>query len=127
MSAGFVGGKPVVNISGPSLAAYYGLDWFVRPIVAHCLSVPPLRRQKVTGILAEDLSYPPRMEILCRVQVRRSKGGGYVIYPCSRDNTTMSATLTSNALYINKLGETGYKKGDMIEVELLRSEEYLTE
>jgi molybdopterin molybdotransferase/putative molybdopterin biosynthesis protein len=125
MSAGIVRGKPVVNISGPALAAFYGLDWFVRPAVARCLSVPPLRRPKITGVLAEDLSCPPFMEFLCRVQVRRNEDGGWAIYPCSRDHSTMSATMTSNALFISKLGDGGYKKGAMIEVELLRSEEYL--
>ncbi|MDR1205966.1 MAG: molybdopterin molybdotransferase MoeA [Peptococcaceae bacterium] len=125
MSAGIVGGKPVVNISGPTLAAFYGLDWFVRPIVAHCLSVPPLRRQKVTGVLTEDLSCPPAMEILCKVQVRRNEDGGYTVRPCSRNNATMSSMMASNALYISKIGGAGYKKGDTIEVELLRSEEYL--
>jgi molybdopterin molybdotransferase/putative molybdopterin biosynthesis protein len=125
MGAGIVGGKPVVNISGPALAAFYGLDWFVRPIVAHCLSVPPLRRQKITGVLAEDLSCPPSMEILCKVQVRRNEDGGYAVYPCSRGNAAMSAIMTSNAMYVSKIGDTGYKKGDTIEVELLRSEEYL--
>jgi molybdopterin molybdotransferase/putative molybdopterin biosynthesis protein len=125
MGAGIVDEKPVVNISGPMLAAFYELDWFVRPLVAHCLSIPPLRRQKITGVLTEDLPSPPHMEILSRIHARRTEEGGCVISPCSRDNSTMASMMASNAMYVSKIGDNGYKKGALLEVELLRNEEYL--
>jgi molybdopterin molybdotransferase/putative molybdopterin biosynthesis protein len=125
MGAGIIGGKPVVNISGPALAAFYGLDWFVRPMIAHCLSVPSPRRQKITGVLMEEISCAPHMELLSRVQVRRDAENGWAIYPCSRDHSTMAAMMSSNAMLVTRIGDSVYKKGELLEVELLRSEEYI--
>jgi molybdopterin molybdotransferase/putative molybdopterin biosynthesis protein len=126
MGAGIVKGKPVVNISGPTLAAFYGLDWFVRPAIAHCLSIPFLQRQKISGVLMEDLICPSPLEFLCQVQVCRNGEDGWAIYPRTRENANTAAIMSANAMFISKIGEEIYEKGSILEVELLRSAEYLS-
>jgi molybdopterin molybdotransferase/putative molybdopterin biosynthesis protein len=125
LSIGIVREKPVVNISGPTLATFFGLDWLIRPIVSRCLSVPSLQRPKVKGVLMEDLFCSPLIELFCRVHVCRTDEGGYAIYPRTRDNATAAETMTSNAMFIAEIGDGVYEKGSLLEVELLRSEEYI--
>jgi molybdopterin molybdotransferase/putative molybdopterin biosynthesis protein len=125
MGIAVIGNKPVINVAGPSLAAFYGLDWCIRSIVYRLLSLPLPKRQRVVGTLTEDLRCPAPMEFINRVEVREKEEGGYEIQPIARDAGNMAAVMSTNALFISPIGEDFYRAGTQLEVELLRGTEYL--
>jgi molybdopterin molybdotransferase/putative molybdopterin biosynthesis protein len=125
IGAGIVDHKPVVNISGPTLAAFYGMDWFMRPIVHRCLRLPVIRRPTVRATLVEDMICPEPMEFLCRLHAWKTADGGFEIRPLVRGQASMAEMISSNSMFISKIGEKFYKKGSELEIELLRDEEYL--
>lgn len=74
-----IDGKAVVNLPGPMLAAYFGLDWCVRAIVCRALGIPIPKRPVVRARLAENgappRQLPPGFEFLTRVIVTRTAEG----------------------------------------------------
>ena len=71
MSMALVQGKPVVNLSGPSFAAFYSMDWAVRAIVCRCLGVPVPVRETVEATLTETLQAPPFFALMAAFRVER--------------------------------------------------------
>lgn len=125
MCLAVIEGKAVINLPGPSVAAFYGLDWCVRSVVNYYLGLPIICREKIKGILTEDMHFPKFMEFLSRVNVSKNEDGTYNVKPVSFKTSGFASCLSTNALYISKIGESEYRAGDSIEVELLRSREFL--
>jgi len=123
MALAVIGGKPVINLPGPSMAAYFGADWCVRALVSRFLHIPVRKKQKIRGILMEDICPTPHMAILIRMNAVR-KNGRYELYPVSFRQAGMPECLTTNAQYVSEVGESERKRGEEIEAELLRGEEY---
>jgi len=59
ISAAMVGEKPVLNLAGPSFAAFYNMDWAVRPLVCRMLGVPVPERARAKAILKRPFQVPP--------------------------------------------------------------------
>ena len=128
MSMAIVRGKPVLNLSGPAQAAFYGLDWAVRPILCRFLGIPVPQRERVEVTLNAPLRTPPSMSMLNRLVVQETEAGEYLATPLSgRGPQAVSAAevLTANALYISVPGEPAKEAGDTVSVELLRGRETL--
>lgn len=121
-----VQGKPVINLSGPAIGAFYGLDWCVRPIVCRFLHLPVPRRERVRGVLTRDMRCAPPMEFLCRVEVRR-QGDSCTVTPLNRGQADLPSILRSNAMFLSPIGESIYPAGTSVEVELLRDMSLLPE
>jgi len=51
LAIAIINGKPVINVAGPPLACYNGLDWCVRAVVNAWLGQPPFVRRKVRAKL----------------------------------------------------------------------------
>ena len=64
------------------------------------------------------------MEILCQMQIQYTEAG-YQVAQVPFRASSVAENLRADALYITKLGLPGHKKGEKIQVELLRGEEYL--
>jgi molybdopterin molybdotransferase/putative molybdopterin biosynthesis protein len=45
-----INGKPVINLPGPMIAAYYGMDWCIRAIVCRALGIPRPERRTVKAV-----------------------------------------------------------------------------
>ncbi len=125
MGIAIIKDKPVINIPGPVLAAFYGLEWCIRPIICRYLSLPIPQRQRIKGTLLDDMNCPPMMEFICMVDVKRNAASEYEIQPRLRGSASMAATMSANALFISPIGGSLYKKGTQIEVELLRGKEFV--
>ena len=121
MAVGIINEKPVVNLPGPTIAAFFGADWCLSAIICRALHIPTPQKERVVCTLAEDISSSPTMAILCRMEVKKG-ADGYSAEPRSFRDGTMPACLTSNAMYISPIGESKKKAGEVIEVELLREE-----
>jgi molybdopterin molybdotransferase/putative molybdopterin biosynthesis protein len=79
LAVAIIDGKAVVNLPGPMLAAYFGLDWCVRAIVCHALGIPVPKRPVVRARLMDNdtpsRQLPPGFEFLARVIVTRTADG----------------------------------------------------
>lgn len=120
MGMAMINGKPVINVAGPSVAAFYGLEWCIRPIVRRFLGLPTPEKVKIKGKLTRDFRGGSPIDFLCRVEVRRTSDG-YTITPLDRGQADMPATMRTNAMYISPIGDKYYAVGDELEVELLRN------
>lgn len=121
-------GTPVVNLSGPSLAAFYGLEWAVKPIVARLLGIAPARRETVTAQLSKPMGAPGFMSACMKIALTEDGEGGYRAAPMAGGRPgpgpqppyDPDAPETSAAVYFTHYGETQHPEGDSIEVLLVR-------
>lgn len=124
MCIAVINNKPVINLPGPLIAAFYGMDWCIRAAINHYLGIPMPVRQTVTAVLTDDMKAPKPMAFLCKVQLKKNAQGGYEAAPQTFQNSR-SLCIISNGMFISPVGEDFYPKGTVIKVELLRGIEYL--
>ncbi|WP_414733925.1 molybdopterin molybdotransferase MoeA [Acetobacterium carbinolicum] len=124
LAVGIINEKPVINLPGPTIAAFFGADWCLAAIVCRALRIPVPKKESVLCTLMQDITSSPAMAILCRMEVKKGEDG-YVAEPRSFRAGTMPACLTSNAMYVSPIGESKKKAGEKIEVELLRGKEFI--
>lgn len=120
MSMAIIGGKPVINMAGPAVAAFYSLEWCIRPIVCRWLHTPVPERQKLRCRLTRDLRGGNPVDLLCLAEVRRDRDG-CTVTPLARGQADLPAMLRANAMVIRPIGSGPCRAGEEIEVELLRS------
>jgi molybdopterin molybdotransferase/putative molybdopterin biosynthesis protein len=127
-----IDGKAVVNLPGPMLAAYFGLDWCVRAIVSRALGVPVAKRPVVRARLAGNgvsrtappsRQLPPGFEFLTRVIVTRT-AEGWEAWPVPFDRVDGKRTQGFHG------GQCAIKGSDApgseVDVELLYGEAYFS-
>lgn len=122
MCVAVIDNKPVINVPGPPVAMFYGMDWCIRAIVNRLLHLPMPQRQTITGILTEEIKAPPTMEILCMMDVERTQEG-YHVRQKPWKGGSMVNTLGAGAFYITELGTDTRHPGETVEVTILRGEE----
>ncbi len=118
MGIGIVDGKAVVNLAGPSMACFYGMDWLVRSMVCRWLGIQVPRRKTAQVVLQEDVIGPP-LELLVFLELTEEGG---VLYgrPHARGETGRHLpAMAAGGLFITELGHGSYKKGETVAVELL--------
>ena len=126
LCAAIVDSKPVINLPGPFLAAYHGLEWCINAVVSHYLNQPIQRRQTLTATLTKELNGSNVVSMYMPFEVtRKNDGTGYFASPCNFREIPMWRCIAANAQYMTKLGEYIPAGGD-IEVELLRGLEYIS-
>ncbi|CAK7050295.1 MAG: Molybdopterin molybdenumtransferase [Paraeggerthella hongkongensis] len=116
--------KPVVNLPGPTMAAYFGSEWCLQAVIARMLDIPLHRRPTVQARADAAKSSIPKMANIARVQVERD-GEGYTARFLNFKAGELAACMTSNAQRVSPIGEAGWEEGDLLEVELLRGEEFI--
>jgi molybdopterin molybdotransferase/putative molybdopterin biosynthesis protein len=122
MSGAVMAGKPVLNLSGPALAAFYSLDWMVRALVCRYLGIPVPKRQRVRAALTAPLRCPPPMSMLCMMEVCQQLDGSFTATPLARRGPNAAGAgrqLMANGLYVTTPGEPDHQPGEIIEAELL--------
>lgn len=117
-------GKPVIDLPGPMIAAFYGTTWCLQAIVKRILDIPMSKRQTITATTATPAGAHPSIAMLQRWNVTRTDTG-YKAYYCNFQKGETEAALTSNALRISPLGEKSLEVGQQIELELLEGTEFL--
>lgn len=126
MSMAIVEGKPVINISGPSLAAFYSFDWAIKPIICAFLGIEQPLRERLDVILTKPIKSGPLFSALVRLHVSAGMDGNYYAAPMSMHGAEPDPTmkmLTSNALYVTQKGEKSIDAGQTISAQLLRTRE----
>lgn len=122
MSMAMIGGKPVVNLSGPTYAAFYSMDWAVRAMVCRALGIEIPRRHRVQAVLTAPLHTPPMLSMMVPIHVTQAENGTYQATPIVLRGPNAGGTaaaLNANAVYISQRGETPKAAGQTIEVEWL--------
>ncbi len=121
LCAAIIQGKPVINLPGPFMAAYHGLEWCVNNLVSHYLQQPPRARQLLQATLTKEVRGSDMVSILLVVEVERKKdGSGYWATPMSFKDIPLARTIAANGQYMTKLDEY-IPAGGEIQVQLLRS------
>jgi molybdopterin molybdotransferase/putative molybdopterin biosynthesis protein len=113
-------GKPVIDLPGPTLAAYYGSDWCLRAVVARWLGVVPPARPTVEAYFAEDVGSVVHMANLARLNVVADGRGGYLAEPFNFKKGQLAQCLASNAQRVSPIGEASIAAGEPVVVEMLR-------
>jgi molybdopterin molybdotransferase/putative molybdopterin biosynthesis protein len=118
--------KAVVNIPGPMLAAWFGMDWCVRALVCHALNIPVPIRPTLTATLSENAGpgeLPEGFEFLSRIELCRT-ASGFEAWPVPFGREEGRRTLGfHNAQSALTTGNT--TKGSQIKAELLWGEEFI--
>lgn len=123
MSMAVVEGKPVVNLSGPTFAAFYSMDWAVRAILCRMLDIPLTKRPAVKATLAAPLQVPPFLSVMTALRLERGRDGGWLAYPIALRGPKAAGTaavLTADAVYVSAVGEQSHTAGEALEAVLIR-------
>lgn len=124
MCVALVDNKPAVNLPGPPLALFYGMDWLVRALICKATCLPFPQRPTVTATLVDDLKYGKNMEILCKMELARTENG-YEARQIPLRGSNGALTLCADVMYITDPESNFCPKGSEIQVELLRGEEFI--
>ena len=119
MCIAVIKGKMVINLPGPSIACYYGMDWCVRAVVNTFLHQEPPVRGKIPVKLTEEIRYHKGMEILCKMEIQKT-AKGYEGRQAPFRASTVIDNLIAPAQFITDPERDHYEAGEIIEVELLR-------
>jgi molybdopterin molybdotransferase/putative molybdopterin biosynthesis protein len=119
LSLALVDGKPVVNVAGPPVGCFNGLDWCVHPIVSAYLGVKPTPRHTVKAKLGEPIVMRGgSFELYIRLDLEKTDDG-YVAHPIALGERPATDGLRARGLYITRLQPEPTGAGDVIEVELI--------
>jgi molybdopterin molybdotransferase/putative molybdopterin biosynthesis protein len=119
MSIALLDGKPVINVPGPPMAAYFVMDWCVGAVVRRFLGVEQPAGKRVTATLTAELGDSGKMEVLRKLRVVKT-AGGYEATPAGRRGAPVCEALTANGQYVTAPGAGPVLAGAEIEIELLR-------
>lgn len=119
-------GKPVVDLPGPTLAAYYGCEWCLQAITARILGIPVHKRPTVMAKASASSGSVPKMANIGRCNLFAT-ADGYEVRFLNFKAGELAECMASNAQRISPIGEAGWAQGDLLEVELLRGVEFLEE
>lgn len=112
MSIAIDGNKPLINLSGPSVAALNGMLWCVNAVIAKFMGTKPYKFPVEKAVLTEDFKGPGFMEMLRMYVLHRDENG--VLHARSADRS-----LAANGFYISAIGEKEIPAGSTIDVCLL--------
>lgn len=113
---------PIINVPGPTIGAFYAMDWCVSALINTYLGKPLKIREKIKVRLAEDVKTPAIFEFFLRLKVIK-ENGEYIGIPLLGDKGFPKIMGDANALFISPLGESSYKKDEILKVELLYGRE----
>jgi len=115
-----IDGKPVINVAGPPVSCFNGLDWCTRAIVRRLLGLSELVRAKVNATLTAPIVHKTgtRYESIIRLNVEQSDGR-YTATPVPHWTESPADVLRTNGLYVTKFPPEQTEVGDVIGIELL--------
>lgn len=129
MNAVMLNGIPVLNLSGPSFAAFYSVDYMVRGLICHALGQKPSQRETVSARLTSPLMKPPFFSLMSPMSVTKTAHGYETAPVAVRGKGAKGAAAAMNAegIYITTPGEAASEAGSTITVELLKNRAELPE
>lgn len=118
MAISVIEGKAVINLPGPSMAAYFGMDWCIRRIVEHWYQQPSRLPIQISGILMEELPAGGPIEILHKIRISISDAGEYLLYPLDFRKDAATEFMMAKGQYVTGIFEKAHPKGSVLKIEL---------
>ncbi|MDD2234958.1 MAG: molybdopterin molybdotransferase MoeA [Desulfitobacteriaceae bacterium] len=118
VAVSIVNEKPVINLPGPPLAAFYAMDWCVCALVFHYLGYPMPKRPEVPVVLQSAIQTPEPFDFYVRLSVVKNQDH-YEASVLTWDHRMPALVSGCNAIVIVPIGVSGYQKGQVIKAELL--------
>ncbi|MDR2301009.1 MAG: molybdopterin molybdotransferase MoeA [Deltaproteobacteria bacterium] len=113
----------IVNLPGPMIAAFYGLEWCLNAIVRKFLRQPVIPRAAVKVTLTEALQGPKGLSFLFNLMVAR-ENGKFLATPLDPRSARTHQGIAANALYMTKVEGENLKAGDEILAQIVRPEDF---
>ncbi|MDR2387469.1 MAG: molybdopterin molybdotransferase MoeA [Deltaproteobacteria bacterium] len=114
----------LVNLPGPMIAAFYGLEWCLGAIVNKFFKRPTVPRATVKVTLTEALQGPKGLSFLFNLMVTR-KNGQYLASPLDPRSARTYQGIAANALYMTKIEGENLEAGDEILAQIVRAEDFV--
>ena len=118
LATAVVNGKPVINLPGPPMAAFFAMDWCVRALISRYLHIAVPKRPSVPAVLMSDLRSAPSMAVMTRIHLVKTCDG-YEAWPMNPKKGSLAEALRANGIFIKEIGVETIEKGTIIDVELL--------
>lgn len=118
MAFAVIDGKAVINLPGPNLAAYFGMDWCIRGLVEHWYHQTSQEKILIDGILMEEMPAGGPVEILHKLKVVLSDTGEYLLYPLDFRKGNTIECLKAKAQYVTRIFEECHPAGSVLRVEI---------
>ena len=123
-------GKLILNVAGPTLAAYYGIVWCVRELVSDWYGAEIPWGREVTATAGRDLPAPP-LSILMKMKVTEAEDGTLTAIPMGGpggpgrhgdpgNGRSQPLPFEANAIYFTTPDEKPVREGDPVTVLLVR-------
>ncbi|MDR2367371.1 MAG: molybdopterin molybdotransferase MoeA [Deltaproteobacteria bacterium] len=112
----------IVNLPGPMVAAYHGLEWCLNFAVRKFLRQPPARRPRVEVTLTGPLETDPGLSILFNLSVTR-ENGRLMATPLDPRSARTHRGIGANAQYMTDVAGESLAAGDRIVAEAIREGE----
>ncbi len=121
MAAAVVDGKPVINLSGPSVACLHGMLWCVRPVIEYVLGVDKIPRHTVRAALTRDLTFKFPISLMMSFHLTQDEKGKWYAtpHPFKEKRPEEMVGMGVDAVYMSRVGEKMHKKGDILTFEVL--------
>ncbi|MDR2444020.1 MAG: molybdopterin molybdenumtransferase MoeA [Deltaproteobacteria bacterium] len=119
------GNKPVVNLPGPMIAAYYGLEWCLNFLLARWLRQPVVPRAKIKAVLTGPINAPNNLSFLINLKVTPKGDGTFLAKPLDPRSVRTYEGIDANAQFMTQIGHGSLRQGEAIVCEVLRAEELL--
>lgn len=118
MAFALIEGKAVINLPGPVMAAYFGMDWCIRGLIGHWYKRTVQLPVLIEGTLMEELPAGGPVEILHKLKVILSDNGNYLLYPLDFRKGSTTECLLANGQYVTGVFEEAHHKGSSLCVEV---------
>jgi len=114
-----IDGKPVLMLSGLPVAAFVGLENFLKPLIENRLNVRKLPESVIEGKLTRRLANVVGFKSYFRVVVYEDNGQVYITPLRLTGSGILSTLLKGNAVLVIDENVEGYEEGSYVKVKLL--------
>lgn len=118
LAFGAIGGKPAFGLPGNPVSCMVCFEQFVRPSLLKMMGHERIYRPVVLATLKEDLKKKPGRKHFVRSFVTFENGGYSVTTTGDQGSGILKSMVAANALLIFPEGESCYKAGDRVKVQL---------
>ena len=119
LGIGFFDNKPIVNLAGPPIACYNGLDWCVRALIDRWYHRKSLDKVEVLAIADKDIRVQKECSMLIKINLYYDENNKLHAVPLSHHKNSLVSCLTTEGQIRTIMGGEQIKKGDSFKVELL--------
>jgi putative molybdopterin biosynthesis protein len=116
----------VVGVPGYPVSAYMALEWFVRPLICDYYHIPVPKKQKVKVKLGRRIVSTMGAEDFVRMNIGFVHGE-YIANPLTRAAGVTMSLVRADGILVIPPENSGYEQGEIVEIELLKSLEEISQ